>query len=131
MTTNQTNELTWDCVACGKPIENTDGHLHIDVPGDVLTREAEWHEFRKERTDEQGFFSMNMADFGLMPEKVRWQAHHDACDRTREANDYSIPVEDIRTPRKLLGMTAHLMEKTWLEHTNWQDVIRDKAGPDA
>jgi hypothetical protein len=130
MTNIETTDLTWPCAVCKEPIADTEGHLHIDI-AEVNRREEEYRAFEKEHTDEHGFVSYSMADFAAMPDEVHWRAHHDACDPRPGNNDYSFPVERIRTHRKLLNVTAHLMEETWLEHTDWQALIRNMSGPPA
>ncbi|MFC8704910.1 hypothetical protein ACFUIV_22365 [Streptomyces anulatus] len=37
---------------------------------------------------------------------------------------YDIPAAKTRSWEQLLDWTAHLMEKSWLSHTDWDDFLR-------
>ncbi|MEU3341966.1 hypothetical protein [Streptomyces sp. NPDC006668] len=103
------------CDACGNPIGDDDGYLWIDNQAVNQAQVAE-RQWRADHPD--GLIS----DFGDYPETVRWQAHHRSC--APEAGSYDIPASEIRSWEQLLDWTAHLMEKTWLSCTDWDDVLR-------
>jgi hypothetical protein len=64
------------------------------------------------------------------PEAAAWQVWHRTCDPDsgEEVGPYyQVDLARIRDAAGLLHWTAHLMEKSWLEHTNWSEVIRKAA----
>lgn len=59
------------------------------------------------------------------PHCAPWLAWHGNCDPApRSSSWYFIEVERIRTTADLLWWTAHLLEKGWIQSTNWGDIIR-------
>jgi hypothetical protein len=61
------------------------------------------------------------------PDLVRWEILHLDCDPRRDVDAYVIDVERARTPGEVIDWAAHLLEKRWLVHTNWADVLRAVA----
>jgi hypothetical protein len=60
------------------------------------------------------------------PEAATWHVWHRTCDPDpdEEASPYyHVGLERIADAADLLHWTAHLMEKSWLEHTNWRELI--------
>jgi hypothetical protein len=53
---------------------------------------------------------------------------HWNCDPDPDSSDYWIAVERIRRAGDVIGWTAHLLEKRWLQSTGWSDVLRHVAG---
>lgn len=122
------SDLQLICDACKKPVEGASGYLWIDNDKitAVLKAVAEWN--RKHTIPEgQPFAGGQMFSGGDLfdyPEAVQWHAHHHACDPNQDANAYSIQANRIDTWAELLDWTAHLMEKDWLGHTDWDDLLR-------
>lgn len=113
------DKITWNCQACGQPI--ADGHGYLNISRSTLRRvEEAWTEHER-RND--GL--MSLAELLALPAPVRWLPFHHLCDPDPTGDDtaYFISVERIRTPRQALWWTAHLMGKTWTEHTDWDQVI--------
>lgn len=115
--------LVWCCQRCDKPIADDDGYLHVNYAeiNHVQRETAAWHKRHPAGTVISG------AELFTHPGRAPWQAHHRACDPRPESNDYWIGVERIRTHLQVVKWTAHLMEKNWLEHTSWIDVLRGVA----
>ncbi|MFE1928460.1 hypothetical protein ACFW91_38665 [Streptomyces asoensis] len=109
------HDLDLICDGCRKPIDDEDGYLWIDNQAVNRAQIAaqEW-----EASHPDGLIS----DFADYPEEVRWQTHHATC--APGTGGYDIPAEKIRSWEQLLDWTAHLMEKTWLGHSDWDDVLR-------
>lgn len=119
------------CDVCKKPIEVDSGYLWIDNDeiNKTLSAAADWK--RKHTITEGPLTGGKMYSAGDLfdyPEAVQWQAHHHACDPSQKANAYSIQADRITTWAELLDWTAHLMEKDWLGHTDWDDVLRGIHG---
>lgn len=111
------------CDGCRKPIADDDGYLWVNTT-EVRRTEEFVRAWEAERTDTDGSLSFSGGDIFDYPEKVRWQAHHARCDPAPDAGAYDIPVAKIRSWEQLLDWTAHLMEKSWLPHTDWDDCLR-------
>ncbi|MFJ5026140.1 hypothetical protein [Streptomyces goshikiensis] len=119
-----TPELDLICDGCRRPIADDDGYLWVDT-AEVRRTEEAVRAWEKEHTDGvDGSLSFSGADIFGYPEKVRWQAHHALCDPAPGEGAYDIPAAKIRSWEQLLDWTAHLMEKSWLAHTDWDDFLR-------
>lgn len=122
--------LVWICETCHKPVDNGTGYLHVDLK-ETGIRERAYAEWERRHTDEDGNTTIQgsaWTELFDLPERAPWQAHHAACDPDPEAGDYWFSIERARTHADLLRWTAHLMEKTWLEATDWQELIDRMAG---
>ncbi|WP_153182993.1 hypothetical protein [Streptomyces sp. E5N298] len=119
------------CDACRKPVQGAEGYLWIDNDqiNAVLKAVAEWdRQHTLTDSPRPGAKMFSVADLFDYPEEVKWQAHHHTCDPKQDANAYSIQANRIDTWPELLDWTAHLMEKGWLTHTDWDDVLRGVHG---
>jgi hypothetical protein len=112
-------DLVWICETCSKPIDNGTGWVHIDYR-DINRAE-------KDLPPEPTGFRVDLGAW-MDWKPAHWQVHHKACDPDMDAPDYVIDVDRARTHAKLLGWTAHLMGKTWLDSTDWQELIERQAG---
>jgi hypothetical protein len=56
---------------------------------------------------------------------LRWRLVHAECDRVRRQarGDARIRAEDLRTVRRLLGMSAALTTRRWIADTDWQALV--------
>ena len=106
------------CQACGAEIEDN-GHIWIDQ-SDVSRVEEAWDAKRNKTT-------WSPAELARMPSQVGWQAHHFSCDPKPDAYAYEILAERINTAAKLVHWTAHLMGKSWIEATDWANVLRSAS----
>lgn len=52
-----------------------------------------------------------------------WRVLHSGCD-LEEPGMYVIEVERIRGLGQALEWTSHLMGKTWVQRSNWDDLMR-------
>ncbi|MBB4711159.1 hypothetical protein BJ965_001041 [Streptomyces luteogriseus] len=120
------------CDTCRKPIDGATGYLWVDNSqiNAVVKAVAEWNRAHTIPEGEPlaGGRMCSATDLFSYPEAVQWQAHHHACDPSQDASAYSIQADRISTWRELLDWTAHLMEKEWLTHTDWDDVLRGIHG---
>lgn len=124
-------DLQLICDACKEPVTGDSGSLWID--NDALTKVVrDVTEWNRKHTRTDGIFSGHLvvegAELFTYPDPVRWRAHHSACDPEPDANAYSIAANRIDTWAELLDWTAHLMEKDWLTHTDWDDLLRGVHG---
>lgn len=113
------DELVLICTACHKPVADGTGYIEVrlDPVHDAEVAVKEWRAAHPGPT----FTGGELLDY---PASVPWLIWHAACDPDPDCLSYHIEVERIRTPRMALSWTAHLMEKSWLSVTNWDDVIR-------
>ncbi|MET9513448.1 hypothetical protein ABZX62_34240 [Streptomyces flavidovirens] len=118
------HDLALICDGCSKPITDDAGYLWVDNR-EVSRTEHAFRKWEAEHTDAiDGSLSFTGGAIFDIPEKVRWQVHHATCDPAPDASSYDIPATKIRSWAELLEWTAHLMEKSWLTHTDWQDILR-------
>jgi hypothetical protein len=109
------------CGACGAPIDSDSGWIVVDLD-DVMERERAWRSFR---ADNPGPHSIGQ--LLALPRRIEWKAWHRACDPDIESNAYYIESGSLTTWAQVAHWTAHLMEKSWLSNTNWDDVLRGLA----
>ena len=69
-----------------------------------------------------------LARAGTGPGEVLWETLHHSCDPDPGNDCYAINAERIATSPALAWWTAHLMGKTWLALTDWDEVLREAAG---
>lgn len=58
-----------------------------------------------------------------------WHTTHNECAPKMPSWAYAIPVERINTWTAFLHWTAHLMDKPWLDGTDWTEVIHRAVNP--
>ncbi|MEV7039496.1 hypothetical protein [Amycolatopsis sp. NPDC051061] len=110
------------CQVCGERI-TADGHIWVNLR--IVAQVEEVWEAKKDKT------RWSLDELAKMPDTAAWQAHHLACDPEPDANAYEIPIGRIGTAAKLIGWTAHLMEKSWLSATDWDHVLREAGDANA
>ena len=118
------SEITLICETCGQPITGSQGSIYIRI-GDVgAHREAErqWREIHPVGT------ALDIAALALMPEDIRWRTGHDACRTDNDQDCYDIDAARISTWPRVAWWTAHLLEKNWLQDSDWDDVLRELSG---
>jgi hypothetical protein len=117
------NEITIICGSCGRPVAGDSGCLrvsHVAVMRHQLETTA-WHEHHPGDVHD-------MHDLLAMPDAVGWVAWHHGCRPEGSDDGYEISSGELATWADLARWTAHLMSKTWLEATDWQDILREAAG---
>lgn len=114
------------CGKCNEVITNPkDGTLWID--GHEMhahrqfrvTREAKDAEERKASS---GWIIRRASLIPLHP-RAPWRVTHYDCD-PEDTSAYWIGLERVTTCQELLAWTGHLMEKTWLQDTDWNELCR-------
>ena len=115
-------ELIMTCDVCHEPISPGAGFLgvrHADIVR-YQSDEVAWREMYPGSLH-------SGADLMDMPVEVTWQAYHFGCDPKPDEDGYQIDTDQIATWRQLTSWTAHLMGKTWLSCTDWDDLLRETA----
>lgn len=115
-------DITWNCNVCGFPIADDTGYLSLDMSA-VATVEEARHNWKTDHPD-----GASLDDLMRYPEAAPWAALHKHCDPDPEGPSYWYDIERCRTHQQLLARTAHLMGKRWLNATNWDQIITQKAG---
>ena len=118
MTTS--TRITWTCQHCRKPIKDGTGWITIE-------RSEAWQHARdvkawRDSLEDPRFITGTKLD--ALPDKPRWNITHSTCDEVEDVTGYTIDIDRIRTERDLLSWSAHLLGKTWIQHTDWHRVIR-------
>ncbi|WP_345803034.1 hypothetical protein AAIB33_08115 [Microbacterium sp. AZCO] len=123
LTVDRSNQITWYCRGCDKPIKNGKGYLVADEWA-AGQKKRRWKELAKDRKpgDIIAFQKLEEGEWDELFDLVPWAAWHRSCDTTRQRVEYWFPIEDIRTVDDFLHWNSHLMEKPWLEYTNWRDL---------
>lgn len=108
-------QIEWICHVCKASIDNTLGGVWIT-----------YRHIRKASTPSPQTGAMSVPEIlASLEDDPTWRATHDRCTNWETLDDsYWLPVESLRTPTTLLNWTAHLLGKTWLPSTNWDDIIR-------
>lgn len=109
------------CGACAEQIEGDSGWLVVDLD-DVIERERVWRAFSAANPG-----AHSVSQLLALPCRIEWKAWHRHCDPDIGSNAYYIDSGSLTTWRQVANWTAHLMEKSWLPNTNWDDVLRGLA----
>lgn len=112
--------ITWTCQHCHGPIADGTGWITIER-SDAYQHAREVKEWRASLESPHYITGAELRD---LPDKPRWNITHSTCDEVEDVTDYTIAIERIRTERDLLSWSAHLLGKTWIQHTDWDRVIR-------
>lgn len=124
-----TNTLTWVCNTCHRPVADDAGYIHIDMRAVNRAQQAS-RQWNQNLTDRGAWQPVNLGTLMALPGPAHWLIHHSTCDPEPDSPDYHFTVDRAHTHAQLLAWTAHLMGKTWLEHTDWSELIRVAAGVD-
>lgn len=112
----------WNCVHCGQPINDGTSYLWLDTRACARAEEATqaWKE------EHPGPF-INGGDFIFgLPDLVPWETRHHDCGEDPGLNGYLIDIAELRTDKQLHDWTLHLMQKDWLQHTDWTPLMKRK-----
>ena len=115
------SEVIWMCHHCSK----------IASEGWVWLRGAEMNKAYEamqastelnERTG--GVYSLS--ELMKLPDGGKWSVTCSDCyeEDMERMNDYDISIDRISNVQDVLDWTLHLMNKNWLEYTNWGDFVR-------
>lgn len=121
-TSNQSIVLT--CETCSNPVTGHDGFLQVD---EVAANEHErvYEEWADRHRTSGGGVTYNVADRSDPPPgKVAWHICHCDCGPDPDNEGYAIPAGRCSTFPQLIGWTAHLLEKRWLQNTIWAATLR-------
>jgi hypothetical protein len=115
-----TPELLAICDVCLQPIDDGDGSVWVDQhAAHAVARQP------VATVDDGPFEALDLTN---LPEDVIWHTSHTACGEM-PSWAYAIPVERIRTWQAFLHWTVHLMDKKWLETTDWQMFVLRSLEP--
>lgn len=150
VTVNTTSSLTISkiflrCMKCHKSIGD-DGAIYL--PGSEMRKNRDsrkrQEEYEKGKKDASGsryvtYSASELLEYGEI--SAKWYVHctpcmkpcidhpsnedyddQDECDGC--GGHYWFHGERANTWPKIIEWTAHLMEKSWLEHTNWEQILR-------
>lgn len=120
----------WTCDGCSQPI-TTSGYLWVkyhDI-GRATAAVSAW-ESAQMSIGADGFPEpVDVGQAADVPDPARWYVHHRACDPEADVACYWVEVERLDTWSRVVGWTVHLMGKSWLDVTDWRDLLR-RAGAD-
>lgn len=108
------------CDICLEPIADGDGSVWVDPDAaDKAVRLSNATADSSQRLDE--FLAANTED-------VPWHTTHSTCQDI-PTWAYAIAVERIRGWPAYLHWCAHLMGKTWIDGTDWQEFVLRSLEP--
>jgi predicted GIY-YIG superfamily endonuclease len=150
------SRITYYCNSCGNAVTKGTGYIHVsysdmhnvreawkalklkkiangdvypDDHSDFLTPGISPQAAERMRTGAtvlNGCFMYTGAELMELPDAARWRVHHADCDPDPDGQDYHFDVARADTHEKLLSWTAHLLEKTWIQDTNWSEFLYSK-----
>jgi hypothetical protein len=121
-------KFTWNCDLCGRRVADGDGYLEVDdqaARGRAQIVEEQLRALSARYVDG----AIPVSEIATTP-RVAWVVYHRDCDPDSESG-YWLGVERCRTLEHLLNWNAHLHEKDWLEHTDWDRFIQRRLAPNA
>lgn len=122
-----TLELILSCDVCKEPVAPGKGHLWVDYAhinqraGDLMA----WDDAHPKPA--AGLRTHSLGAIMDLPDRVRWQAHHSACDPEPDAGAYTIDAERLTSWADLAHWTAHLMGHKWFDGTDWAKILEGVA----
>jgi hypothetical protein len=124
------------CDGCGQQVKPLKaGYLEVNLT-DVYRVERDVKAWEKDRGQETPLGkTYDGADLMAHPEAATWHVWHRTCDPDPDEERgqyYHFTLDRVGDAAGLLHWTSHLMEKNWLEHTNWRQLIgraADGVGP--
>lgn len=123
-----THELIAICDVCKQTVANDEGSVWVDMAeGDRYAINTRAWELLETEQEAPGAHTFTAASLLSHPDPARWHVHHAACDPSPNANAYTFEVHRCRSWVNLVLWTAHLMGKTWLPHTDWEDLLQEAA----
>ena len=105
------------CDKCGMTVPPEDGVIAIGkVEMEVAETEGQAWELAHQGEP------MSLEEMLTAPQSAKWQWGHQAC--IPEDGGYSIDADRFDSLGKALDFTLHMMEKTWVLHTDWAAFVR-------
>lgn len=121
-------DLTWLCGSCGQPVGDWDGYLYVS-PLDAMARERVSRQREATHAGRAVSIGELVREWAEDPGIAAWRVTHHRCDsRPDFADGYHIDPGRIATWSQLAHWTAHLMDKRWFAHTDWDELLREAAG---
>ena len=109
------------CQVCGKPVSTEQGILTI-YKKELDQYEEQHKEWEKRHPlDEHGVQILTVGDMDEMPDLISWHWGHARC---LGDGMYTIDYSRFDSIGKALSWTLHLMEKYWLDFTDWEAAVR-------
>ncbi|GAA1429321.1 hypothetical protein GCM10009601_44330 [Streptomyces thermospinosisporus] len=123
-----TYELISICDACKQAIADGEGGLWVDMSEveQASINERAWEQLEAEQ-HESGVRTFSGESIQSYPDPARWRVHHYSCDPSPSANSYAIEVHRCRSWADLVWWTAHLMGKSWLGQTDWDELLQQAS----
>ncbi len=115
--------IDWRCDLCHEPIADDEGRAYVNGRDAEEVKRARASFEKEHKHPKHELYVYTGADLAKLPQPARWEFRHHACDPAPDRADYWFNIAEVRTEAALLVKTALLMEKSWLEATNWDDVI--------
>ena len=117
------SDLSLICGPCGLPITGDTGCLRVSH-AEINRHQQQTAEWQKKHPSD----THAAAELLSMPGDVCWVAWHDTCRPAGFDDGYEIDSVQLLTWAGLAHWTAHLLSKSWLDCTDWDDVLREAAG---
>ncbi len=113
--------IQWpQCQVCGKDVTTEQGVITIfgkDIT-EYETLYREWKESHSQQQNEGVYTSEDLAELPLM---IDWHWGHDKC---LKPGMYEITYDTFDTVEKAFAWTLHMMDKSWVNHTHWEEMVR-------
>lgn len=110
--------IVLSCDVCQKPVTGRTGYL-IATWRDIHKAEVQRAEWKRVNPGP----TITGTALQTYPAPARWHIYHRDCDPTPDEG-YFIDAYRTDDALQLLKWTAHLMGKDWLQHTDWDQLIR-------
>ncbi len=111
-----THELNAFCDICNGLIADGEGSIWLRSADLVHAERVTTAREEGRRTEPSG-----------LPETAAWNVTHSVCAPGADTAIYRFEVHQCRTWAGLVNWTAHLMEKNWLRHTDWDELLRSAS----
>lgn len=122
-------QVRFPCATCGQLIESG-GFVEVDEADLIHKQQA--HAAWRADLDLDGYAEplVTLADLARVPEPVHWRAFHYDCgsELDQGRTTYSIDLQRLQTLRDVIRWTSHLMEKAWLDQTDWLALLAAIGG---
>lgn len=111
--------MIWLCDDCHKPIVGNTGYFRVSHE-DIARHDDAARAWEAKYAHKA---AVTLEELCEHPRPARWTFHHDGCRPDGNGHAYSADIARVGTFRAALQWTAHLMEKNWLDSTDWRAVI--------
>ena len=104
------------CDKCGMAVTTQEGVIAIRN-AHIAEAIAEWRAWEATHGE-----VVSLDELLTAPQSVKWLWGHDTC--ILDDDSYTIDPTRFDSLGKALDQTLHMMEKTWLQHTDWINFVR-------